>query len=171
MIKSIVIISMGLMMMLFQNCQQASFAGGVDSSSKSQGALTPLVAEDPDDLKNPDVITDPDVNPEDTSSDNPPAPPPVVTQVPDSSATGNYVCILGGPGKSVKLGMSSEGRLRGQNKIPKVVCMTREACLDIASRVFVVKGPELRGYCKSGGNPHVTHLSNGAIDLKVRDLE
>lgn len=60
-----------------------------------------------------------------------------------------------------------DGALAGQNAIPKVVCMSTHACADIVSAEFVVKGPELRGYCKTNGNPHVSHLSDAQITALV----
>lgn len=81
--------------------------------------------------------------------------------------SGDNVCILAGPGKSVKLGIES-GKLQGQNAIPNVLCMSANACLNIASKLFDVKGPEFRGYCKSpGGNPHVQHITDADLAAQV----
>jgi hypothetical protein len=92
------------------------------------------------------------------------------TQDASNDSAGTYVCILAGPGKSVKLGMTSGSVLQGQNPVPGVLCMSANACLNIASQGFSVKGPEFRGYCKPHGNPHVTQISDAALLVKIQAL-
>lgn len=160
--------ALGLMVLSFQNCQKAALSSGSnDNLSKADGVLTPVTANDPEDAQG--TILQPDAPTSDTpTTDTPPTDMGPYTSV--DSGDGN-VCILDGPGKSVKLGMTSAGVPKGQNKIPQVLCMSANACLKIASQYFVVKGPEFRGYCKlPHGNPHVTHISDADLQLKINDL-
>ncbi len=181
--RTLIILGLGVLLAGFQNCQKADI-----SASDSYSKLTPVVQNDPED--NVDAALEQPANPEDPADpadpadpnlppvvDNPPAPPAVPGNGNgggngSKDYTGNYVCILEGPGKSVKLGMSTEGVPRGQNKIPQVLCMSKNACLNIASQVFGVKGPYFRGYCKlPQHNPHVTHITDAQLQVKVDDLK
>jgi hypothetical protein len=81
---------------------------------------------------------------------------------------GNFICVLAGPGKSQHLGL--EGDLLSKNATPLSVCMTAEACTQIVSQVFEVKGPEQRGFCPDK-NPHVIPLSNEEIQVLVDKLK
>lgn len=180
--RIVIALALGVLLMGFQNCQKAAI-----SAADSQSKLTPVVQNDPEDvsgtLEQPATPEDP-VDPNAPPVEVPPAPPagpgngngnggnPNAGHNGNSSDyTGNYVCILEGPGKSVKLGMSTEGVLRGQNKIPQVLCMSKNACLNIASQAFGVKGPYFRGYCKlPQHNPHVTHITDAELQTKVDDL-
>lgn len=166
-------LGLGVLLVGFQNCQKAAI-----SASDSYSKLTPVVQNDPEDGDANGELEQP-ATPEDPV--DPPAPPtrpgngngnPGAGNNGNSDDyTGNYVCILEGPGKSVKLGMSVEGVPRGQNKIPQVLCMSKNACLNIASQAFGVKGPYFRGYCKlPQHNPHVTHITDADLQTKVDDL-
>jgi len=85
----------------------------------------------------------------------------------EESPTGEFVCILDGPGKSVKLGLI-DGDLQGKNAVPSVVCMTERACGQIVARAFAVKSAEKRGYCKiDSGNPNVIHMTDAQLEAKV----
>jgi len=178
--RIMIILSSLCMVLLFQNCQKTvSFGSDTLGSLKSEGDLIPLVSDDDDDKNdNPDnangeIVVDGDGN------SMPPA-PPVIPPVPGngkgpekeapSVQQGNgtgYICILDGPGKSVRLGVSASGQLQGQNPIPRVLCMSREACLNIVSAKFNVKGPHKRGFCKANGNPHVIRVSDAEMAAKI----
>lgn len=149
--KIVIPASLVVMIMMFQNCQKASFTSATSSSrGKVLGQIGQL---DDDDTSG--SITQPGGGSNIGPSDN----------------SGPYnVCILDGPGKSVKLGATEAGVPRGQNKVPGVVCMSPNACLNIVSKRFKVKGPEFRGYCKVGGNPHVFHASDAQIKEKIDKL-
>lgn len=68
----------------------------------------------------------------------------------------DYICILEGNGKSIRLGI--DGRdLQEVNNTPKTVCMSEASCLQIAKTKLRVKSAEKRGYCK-GNSPHVVIL-------------
>jgi hypothetical protein len=188
--KAIVILSLGVMTVLFQNCQQTTEFGSVDRDALSKATLTEVVTADngTDDatgeINQPDEQTDnnTDTNTDDNNTDDPADPtvgkhddktPPVRQNEEepqdDGDGDGLFVCILAGPGKSVKLGIH-EGVLAGQHGVghDSVLCMSRKACLEIASLKFQVKGPYKRGYCKEpGGNPHVRNISDADLAAKV----
>ncbi len=170
--RILIIVSLAFLLCGFQNCQPAKISGVNNVASKADGDLTPVVSNDPEDEAEGEIEQ--------------PAAPPAADRPGNGNANdndnnndngqndyaGNYVCILEGPGKSVKLGMSTAGVPGGQNPIPQVLCMSKNACLNIASQVFGVKGPEFRGYCKlPHGNPHVTHITDAQLQLKVDDLK
>jgi len=67
------------------------------------------------------------------------------------------ICIIHAPGKSLKLAYD-DSVLAEQNAVPKVICTTADACLNIASQKFDIQSTERRGYC-NGHNPNVLHLS------------
>jgi hypothetical protein len=175
--KFIFLFSIAALITMFQNCQKAAYtSSSEDSLSKAQSVLTPVQSDDPEDASGQIVQPSQDEpSPDEPSQD-------VVTHgngqdngnriengTENDGVSGDYVCILDGPGKSIKLGLAD--KLQGQNAIPGVLCMTAHACLDIASQAFGVKGPELRGYCKSAhGNPNVTHISDTDLQVKVNDL-
>ncbi len=178
--RTLIILGLGVLLVGFQNCQKAQI-----SASDSYSKLEPVVQNDVED--GVDGTLEQPATPEDSPVvEAPPAPPAGPgngngngngggnNDTPNGgnkNYTGNYVCILEGPGKSVKLGMSTEGVPRGQNKIPQVLCMSKNACLNIASQAFGVKGPYFRGYCKlPQRNPHVTHITDAQLQVKVDDL-
>jgi hypothetical protein len=197
--KVIALVATGFLITAFQNCQKAAMsASGESANSKLSGDLIPVTGEDPGDASG--VIVQPPGTGSDQVVDNGSAPGPIVDN-PGSSpdpivsdngtAPGNSggapghnkddgsvdqgdgnVCILDGPGKSVKLGISDTGVMGGQHPIPGVLCMSANACLNIASQIFKVKGPEFRGYCKlPHGNPHVTHITDAQLQAKVTALK
>lgn len=173
----------------FQNCQQATtFGSKGDSSAKATGVLTPVVLDDQEDAAG-QIVQPPVVQPPVTQ---PPVRQPTIAKEdckkkdrnPAASNGRNddrdrdddeaddrderlYVCILKGAGKSIKLGMA-DAALAGQNQIPDVLCMSRNACLEIAGAKFEVEGAYQRGYCKNpGGNPHVEDISDSDMKEKV----
>ncbi len=174
--KVIAILATGSMLILFQNCQKSTFSEETSATNfKSDSQLVPVIQNDPEDAEG--EILQPD---EDTGNNNegprpkgpPGQTPPGLNNNPGHSNTegGYYVCILDGPGKSVKMGIATQ--LQGQNPIPGVVCVTRHGCLEIASQYFTVKGPEFRGYCKlPHGNPHVSHMTDAELQKKIDELK
>lgn len=141
--KVMVIASILGSLVLFQNCQGAEHGSNAASSVDSKSMT--LGASETDDSE--DTTAEPADDREDED--------------------GSYVCILDGPGKSVKLAVSDQSA-QGQNAVPGVVCMSAHACSDIVSQKMKVKGPERRGYCKAGGNPHVVHLSDDQITALLK---
>src|SRR5262249_43077053 len=132
----IVLLGLAGLLTTFQNCQPARISSSSSDTAvvdKADLQLTPVVAYDPEDANG--SISQ--------------------TSGAGESSLNHFACILEGPGKSIKLGSSG-----GQHQIPQVLCMSQEACLEIASQAFEVKGPEFRGYCKPQGNPHVAHVTN-----------
>lgn len=157
---------LSVLVMFFQNCQKATYSGTPEYASKLVVLeQTDTEDNDPDDLP----VTD---NPEDTTDDTPEVDDPVDEQAEeDPGATGNLVCILDMPGKSFKLGITSENELQGQRPIRGVLCMSENACLNIASKKFAVKGAYFRGYCKaSHGNKHTRHITDGELDTLIEAM-
>lgn len=153
---------------LFQNCQGANYtASSSQQSSLKPGELGEVVSNDPEDATG--EIEQP-ATPVDDDNQDPGTNPPGKDKNKDKSADGQNVCILAGPGKSVKLGMGSDGTMHGQNPVPEVLCMSANACLNIASQIFDVKGSYFRGYCKSNGNPHVSHITDAELKAKVNAI-
>lgn len=166
--RAFLIISMGFLVAGFQNCQKAEISSAsTDASAKVDGNLIPVTANDPEDASG-SVLQPGELQTSNTITMEPPVVPPPAPGNGNhvDSNSGDYVCILEGPGKSVKLGIDS--RLQGQNPVPGVLCMSANACLKIASQAFGVKGPEFRGYCKlPHGNPHVSHITGADLQAKV----
>lgn len=195
-----IIVGTGLLLAGFQNCQQARMSSSPDAMSKAgqvtpiiqndpeevdgsvvqTGNGDPLVPPPVIPLPAPGATPDAPVIPLDPPggkckincvSENPPAPgAPGSPGSPVVDSGGGNVCILQGPGKSVKLGQNPDAVPGGQHKIPGVLCMSARACLEIASQAFEVKGPEFRGYCKTPhGNPHVFHVTDAQLQVKIDD--
>ncbi len=81
-----------------------------------------------------------------------------------TTATGaSFVCILDGPGKSIKIGHRSAD-LAGGNAADSAVCMSENACLGIASKVFSVKQAERRGFCEQA-------IASGRVALSDAQVE
>ncbi len=72
-----------------------------------------------------------------------------------------YVCILEGPGSSVRVGFDEELVVVGSTI--KEVCMSEHACLDIVSQKFSVKSAERRGFCPNK-NKHVVEINDADIE-------
>lgn len=104
---------------------------------------------------------------------NPKAPCPpdngheTVTADPNESR--NFVCVLRGHGKSVKIGLADK-ILQGQVGTPRDVCMTEHACLSILSRKFDVQGAERRGFCPDK-NPNVIAMTDVEIESALAHAE
>ncbi|MBX9765758.1 MAG: hypothetical protein K2X47_00680, partial [Bdellovibrionales bacterium] len=75
----------------------------------------------------------------------------------------SYVCILQGPGRSVRAGIAGN-QLESQTSVPQSVCMSQKACLQMVSLKLPVKEAFLSGPCLN--NPHAIHLN----DAEVADL-
>jgi len=170
--KILAVLGLTLVMAAFQNCQPARISA--DESALSKTELTPVVSDDPEDAEGEIAQPDDPADPNDPGT-------PVDVDTPDHPGNGNgngkkdasglYVCILEGPGKSVKLGVTAAGVPQGQNPRPGVLCMSKNACLNIASQIFGVKGPEFRGYCKLPIRPHVTHITDAQMQVKVDEYK
>ncbi|MGE0764212.1 MAG: hypothetical protein AB7N80_13100 [Bdellovibrionales bacterium] len=77
---------------------------------------------------------------------------------------GQYICILAGPGQSVRLGII-DGALLQNGRTPNTVCMSKSACEQIVSQKFSVKAAKRSGVCRN--NPHVQHLNNAQLQTLV----
>lgn len=108
-----------------------------------------LPAKDP-------VVSTPVENDEDDDQDE---------EVSTDDGDRSYICILQGPGKSVKVGIVSD-LLGGSNSASASVCMSKHACLDLMSQKFSVKGAEKRGYCPAK-NKNAVDMSDAEIKAKL----
>jgi hypothetical protein len=134
----------------FQNCQKATYHAS--DSSSAPGVLT--------------AVSDGESSQELSQGDNSSLDQQDPT--PASDASGEYICILAGPGNSAKLGLTQE-QMAAQHRTPDLICMTQDACLNIVSAAFDVKGPKHAGFCKVHGNPHVKHLTDADLQQKVTE--
>jgi hypothetical protein len=80
-----------------------------------------------------------------------------------------FVCVLEGHGKSVKVGLLNKS-LVGQNGTPSDVCMTENACLNIIAKKFSVKSAEKRGFCKNK-SAHVVTMTDVEIEASLAETE
>lgn len=85
----------------------------------------------------------------------------------DSKSAMSYVCILEGPGKSVKLSYVADEGAWGDESASQAACMSKNACLNIASKAFNVKSAESRGFCKSSSSANGGHVQ--MTDKEVED--
>lgn len=67
----------------------------------------------------------------------------------DDTSQSNYLCVLDGPGKSVKLNYVSGSGAFADNSASDAACMSKNACLNVASKAFRVKLAEERGFCRN----------------------
>lgn len=175
--KYIVVAAMAVVLAAFQNCQQMNTgAGDADASSKvSGGQLTEVVQNDPEDNATGNINQPSEEESEAPRPGNAGGTPGNSGNNNGKNAGGLFVCILDGPGKSVKLGQVIGAAPAGQNPVPAVLCMSENACLNIASQVFTVKGPEFRGYCKLKNgqphNPHVNAITDAALQKLIDELK
>ncbi|MGE0529652.1 MAG: hypothetical protein AB7G93_08460 [Bdellovibrionales bacterium] len=195
--RILILLSSLCLILLFQNCQKAVTHGSADGSEKAlEGELSPIdmseqdddvedgitQGRDPDDSENDDDIGNdnetPTGNPDDNSGENAnnghqgnDGNESNTGHPGKGNHSGNYVCILEGPGNSIRLGLVSEG-LSGKHGTPSVLCMSKSACLEIASQAFPVKSAKVsNGYCKDeGGNPHVIHITDAELQAKIDGL-
>ncbi|MDZ4660104.1 MAG: hypothetical protein SGJ18_00660 [Pseudomonadota bacterium] len=142
--------------LFFQNCSKVGFSsnsGNLTKVAGDPGATSANVSEDGDDNLLPlgDGEGEGEVVEEDGDDDS-------------DGLAANYICILKGPGKSIRVGFVG-GELVEHGRTPKVVCMSRSACLNIISKAFDVKYPVKRGFCPNK-NPHVIPFS----DSELQDL-
>ncbi|MCB0363297.1 MAG: hypothetical protein KDD35_11270 [Bdellovibrionales bacterium] len=72
-----------------------------------------------------------------------------------------FICVLDGPGKSVRLGLI-DNVLSQNDQTPRTVCLSKFACEELVSEKFYVKAAEPRGYCPDK-NPHVISLTDEQI--------
>jgi hypothetical protein len=174
-------------LLFFQNCSEVAFNtmnGGelvalsdnqtvVDLDDDSMNIVpptTPVVTVPPTAPTTPVVTTPPTAPTTPVVTAPPTAPTPnvnyseeesseeVVAEEGDDNAL-NYVCILEGPGKSVKLHF--EQTLSSGISTINAVCTTKSACLNIVSQKFAVKSAERRGFC--GKNQHTVTLTGAQL--------
>lgn len=89
---------------------------------------------------------------------------------PSSSASAHYICILEGPGKSIKLGLRPNALAAGTTA-DQAVCMSRNACLNIASKAFSVKMAHSRGFCKQASASGRVSMSDAQMEDAVNKVK
>ncbi|MBL7689189.1 MAG: hypothetical protein JNJ49_14230 [Bdellovibrionaceae bacterium] len=143
---------------------------GDPPSMPSPPPAMPPVAEMPPAPPAPPVVPVPVMSP--TPSPVASVPPPVEHDEDENEhehemedADRSYVCILQGPGKSVKVGIVSDV-LGGGNSAAASVCMSKRACLELMSKKFPVKSAEKRGYCPAK-SPNAVNMSDAEIKAKL----
>lgn len=143
---------------------------GAPPSMASPPPAMPPVAEMPPAPPAPPVMPVPVMSP--TPSPVASVPPPVEHDEDENEhehemedADRSYVCILQGPGKSVKVGIVSDV-LGGGNSAAASVCMSKRACLELMSKKFPVKSAEKRGYCPAK-SPNAVNMSDAEIKAKL----
>lgn len=170
------LISSGVLMLLFQNCGQQHIFSAADGAlvtksylSTSGDQVTTQVEDEEDQMtevasngSSSQARPPKEVRSEGSCSEHEATVDREVAS--DDSEALDYVCVLAGPGKSQLLGFLAE-HLVSQNSTPDTVCTSKSACLDIVSEFFEVKGVEKRGYCGQRGNPHVVRLNSEKISL------
>ena len=91
------------------------------------------------------------------------------------SSDSSYLCILEGPGKSVKLNYVTESGAYADESASHAACMSKHACLNIASQAFDVKLAERRGFCKTAaaksGRVHLTDKQVEEAVAKVKLMQ
>lgn len=133
----------------FQNCGKVQF-------SSDQGAL---VAKNGDPVL-PEEIPTGDGDDPVIIEDEP------VLEDPDDAAL-IHICILDGPGQSRHIGYDQA--LTNDGNTPQAVCMSKNACLNIAAAAFDVVSAEVRGFCPDK-NPHVVAMTDEEVSAGVETL-
>lgn len=82
----------------------------------------------------------------------------------DDTSQSNYLCVLEGPGKSVKLNYVSGAGAFADESASDAACMSKHACLNIASKAFRVKLAEQRGFCKNAAKSGRVRLSDKQVE-------
>lgn len=82
----------------------------------------------------------------------------------DDTYQSNYLCVLEGPGKSVKLNYVSGAGAFADESASDAACMSKHACLNIASQAFRVKLAEQRGFCKNAAKSGRVRLSDKQVE-------
>ncbi len=171
----------------FQNCQSNNFAkalesgalvekAGTDDQSETVGGEIPVVGTGGTTGSAGTMGTASPPATECARPGNGNGKSPICTETPKAPGDPNagdgdglYVCVLAGPGHSIKLGYMSNV-LAGKVATPDDVCMSAKACTDIVSQFFRVKEPARRGFCPDK-NPHVHHLTDLQIQTLINSLK
>jgi hypothetical protein len=82
----------------------------------------------------------------------------------DDTSQSNYLCVLEGPGKSVKLNYVSGPGAFADESASDAACMSKHACLNIASKAFRVKLAEQRGFCQNSSRSGRVRLSDKQVE-------
>lgn len=174
-IKALLPVAVGLLTIVaFQNCGKVNFQPGDDMVITAKSGTSDETAglpDNPDDISQISGTSDDgnDGHTCDHHSSNNSNDSHSKNGIESSNVDGaEYVCILDGPGNSVRLGIVSEA-LQAVGHTPTTLCMSQSACLQIANQKFVVKAAVKRGYC-NGHNPNVIQISDEDFQAKINAL-
>lgn len=84
----------------------------------------------------------------------------------EKSSNAKYVCVLDGPGKSIRLGLSSAG-LSDNTSTVNDICMSKRACEEVVSKAYTVKSAEKRGYCGDSNRADIVQMSDAQVDEAI----
>ncbi len=166
---------LSIVMVGFQNCAKTSFKDSGGAGDGQVAKASSLVAVEDAEVDNeveiddsgmdaePDVtVRDDDMGPKkDRSEDR------SDVDAPTDHANDLVVCILEGPGKSIKLGLI-EDDLSGVHAVSKAICVSRQTCLVEVAKKFNVKSAEKRGYCKRHADDRV--LSDSEVQELLENM-
>ena len=143
----------------FQNCGEVSFVSdrGTENQKGLGDDITPIDDEDDDGI--PDGEDDGEDDDDDDDGDD------GDDTADDDEGEHKYICILDGPGKSVRLGFLND-QLSPNGRTPQTICMSKSACEDLVSEKFDVKEAARRGFCPDK-NPHVIPMSDAELEERL----
>jgi len=78
-----------------------------------------------------------------------------------------YICDIRKPGNDEAIGITEQEQLIVKHQGVKMVCMSKNACENIAAKAFPGARAEKRGYCKAGNNKNVKHVSDEHMEQLV----
>lgn len=182
MLKAALLIVSFLSVVLFQNCGKVQFkqTGSASSFEKPTGEVV---------VQNPDKVNEVlDKAPAgDSASDVPSSSNGSVVEnetevehtkhgsngsckksVKLDSSGQDYVCVLDGSGKSVKLSYI-ENQLKGKVGTENDLCMSKSACVTLVASKFKVKEAAFRGFCKNN-SAHSIQMSDDQIKSLIEKL-
>lgn len=152
----IAIISLGFVITGFQNCAKTDFSSAgspqADSSPKN-GEVRILAEDDSREEDREEEVRDRD---DDSQCD----------RFDQGKSSDLVVCILEGPGTSMKLGLEN-GSLAGGNSSRDHLCIPKSTCLNAVADVMPVKGTMAK-YCKNSRN--VLRLTDAEVREMLADL-
>ncbi len=165
--RAFAVIGLLTVMLGFQNCAETQFTSA-DNSIAAKSSLIPIVSNDGSGDAGGVLSQVSDMEPargqDDRADDSDSDSSDDSDSYEGEDDSGLVACILEGPGKSVKLGLSDDS-LNGVNAVSKSVCISVKACTEIVPKLFPVQGPEDRGYCAH--NPNVIRLTDAEVQALV----
>ena len=81
---------------------------------------------------------------------------------------GQYICLLDGPGRSIRLGLV-ESKAAAQHGVPSSLCMTKFACETLVAEKFKVKMALESVQCEKK-KAHVIHIDDAGLSTLLEAL-